>query len=233
MKSPLIILIIIALLLASPVIDGKRRKKTSKVEQGPTTVDTIVYSSEEDKQRQLDELKKRTMAGAADKTKQDRQKAKLMMEEQKLRRAVQRTGDQDGVDSKERAMALHKLGRNLYLQDRYYETFEMSLEIARIHAVVDGKNSLAFADALGNVGSVANRVKDIKLCEIVMKRQLRILLDKHGPESKEVLIQRARMMSFRISDGETTDGFDAEQYEDEMVGYEEAMKRERKFVEEL
>lgn len=174
--------------------------------------DVIVYTDEIDKDNKIQELKAEAVRRSRDTAAAEREKRKLEKEEAGLKQDVLRATLHYGEESREKATALHKLGRNIYKQERWEETIQISLEISRIHSVLDGLDSLPYADAIGNVGSVANRMRDKFLCEIVMKRQLKILLDKHGPESKEVLIQRARMMSFQIKDGETSEGLDQEEY---------------------
>ena len=229
--SPFVVLVLVLVLLLGQThlgVDAKRRKKKAPVATSAGAddgVETITFTDEEDKKRQLNELKLKSLE-SKNKEKNDKARKKLVLEEESLRDAAARAGVRHGQESKERAFALHKLGRNLYLQDRFEETYEMSLEIARIHGVVDGKDSLRYADALGNVGSVANRMKDRGLCEAAMKRQLRILLDKHGVNSQEVLVQRARMLSFSISDGETSDGYSQEYFEEEMEDLVATMKAE-------
>ena len=229
--SPFVVLVLVLVLLLGQThlgVDAKRRKKKAPFATSAGAddgVETITFTDEEDKKRQLNELKLKSLE-SKNKEKNDKARKKLVLEEESLRDAAARAGVRHGQESKERAFALHKLGRNLYLQDRFEETYEMSLEIARIHGVVDGKDSLRYADALGNVGSVANRMKDRGLCEAAMKRQLRILLDKHGVNSQEVLVQRARMLSFSISDGETSDGYSQEYFEEEMEDLVATMKAE-------
>lgn len=222
--------LILFLVVSMPLCAEGKRKKKLKGGAVPDP-DTIVFTSEEDKKQKLEELKQRAMDAKQDKAKQDRQKIKLAVEEDGLRKGVLRAVASFGEISKEKAASLHKLGRNLYLQDRYEETFELSQEISRIHGVIDGTDSAEYADALGNVGSVANRMKEIRLCEAAMKRQLRILLDKHGPAAKEVLIQRARMLSFKIFDGETSEGISQEDFEVRMEEVEAMRERERELIE--
>lgn len=214
------------LLLLLSAVDGKAKRRTAKNDP-----DVIRYSSEEDKNAKLQDLKAKTLERSRDTSRQESEQRKLRTAEEGLRKDVLRAIVNHGDNSKQKAQALHKLGRNIYQQERFDETFEMSLEILRIHSVLDGPESGPFADALGNVGSVAHRVKNKKLCEIVMKRQLRILLDKHGADSKEVLIQRARMMSFQIKDGEVSDGFSQMDYEEEMEDYEAVLKAEMAEIE--
>lgn len=215
--------LLLLLLLLCRDVEAKSKRPGRASKNDP---DVIQYASEEDKNAKLQELKTKTLERSRDTSRLESEQRKLKSEEEGLRNDVLRAIVNHGDDSKQKAQALHKLGRNIYQQERFDETFQMSREILRIHSVLDGPESGPFADALGNVGSVAHRVKNKKLCEIAMKRQLRILLDKHGAESKEVLIQRARMMSFQIKDGEVSDGFSQLDYEDEMEDYEASVKAE-------
>lgn len=227
----------IILFISIPAIECKKQKNGVNTLESTTSanrdedVDTIVFTDEADKLKKINELKQKTLEDRRDKARVEKAKLKLESDEISLKKGVMRAVLNHGDDSKEKAIALHKLGRNLYQQDRFDEAFEMSFEISRIHSVIDGKDSLAYADALGNVGSVANRMNDKRLCEAVMKRQLRILLDHHGSESKEVLIQRARMLSFRIQDGETSEGMGQETYEKEMEGIDATNKEELDLIE--
>ncbi len=75
-------------------------------------------------------------------------------------------------------------------------------------------NSIYPLPALANYGSAAFRTKDTALCRVVMSRALYIVRQIHGDNSREVMLQRAKMMTFGLSEGETAEGYTQEEYED-------------------
>jgi tetratricopeptide (TPR) repeat protein len=140
----------------------------------------------------------------------------LRREEMKLRLKVQETLDEFGRMSPEYAKALHSYGGNLHKQKRYDDLFVLAKEIVQIHETIDGPEHYNTGRALDNLGSAAFRVKDYQACEHAMKRAMYIFIQKFGPKSKEVLLLRGRMLTFKVKDAETTGGLSYDDYRDEL-----------------
>ena len=119
-----------------------------------------------------------------------------------------------GENSEEYATMIHSLGRNVYKLERYDEALKYAQEIVRIYEVLHGVESTEMANALGNVGSVSYRIKDMETCEKAMLRTLAILLReaKYDEGSKEVLVHRAKMLTFGIENAQTSMGITHEEY---------------------
>jgi predicted HTH domain antitoxin len=187
---------------------NKRKNKNYDIKESP-----LVYSSEEDKASKLQEIK----AGLSDSAEIDNTDyVALEIEEKELKKNLFRAILDNGEDSLEKAAALHGLGRNMYQQKKYDELVDAAQEIVRIHEEVDGKESLKTAQALGNVGSVSNRLGRTKECGIAMNRALYIMIKEYGEESKEVLLHRAKMLTFQISEGRDGPGLSYEDYKSEL-----------------
>lgn len=52
--------------------------------------------------------------------------------------------------------------------------------------------------ALGNVGSVSFRLGRFQDCRVAMNRALHIMIMEYGDDSKEVLLHRAKMLTFQV-----------------------------------
>ena len=119
-----------------------------------------------------------------------------------------------GEDSDEYATMLHTLGRNVYKLGRYDEALKYAHEVVRIYGVLYGVESLEMAKALGNVGSVSYRIKDMETCERAMKRALAIVLREanYDEGSKEALMHRAKMLTFGLESGHNSMGISHEEY---------------------
>eukprot|EP01031_Cornospumella_fuschlensis_P029817 gene29817-36004_t len=140
----------------------------------------------------------------------------LRRQEIKHRLDMREIEDKFGRMSTEYATALHKLGRILYKQFNFKEMFSVAKDIVEIHEKVDGVESLKTAQALSNLGSAAYRVKNKKETDLAMNRALYILIQIHGNESKEVLLHRGRMLTFKIPFAETSAGLSYDDYEYEL-----------------
>lgn len=187
---------------------NKRKNKNDDIEEYP-----LVYNSEEEKASKLQEIK----AGLSDSAEGDETDyVALETEEKELKKNLFRAILDYGEDSLEKAAALHGLGRNMYQQKKYDELVDAAQEIVRIHEGVDGRESLKTAQALGNVGSVSNRLGRTKECGIAMNRALYIMIKEYGDESKEVLLHRAKMLTFQISEGRDGPGLSYEDYKSEL-----------------
>lgn len=143
------------------------------------------------------------------------ERMKLEKEESQLRKLLTTTVEKHGKSSMETATVLHKLGRSVYLQLKFDEALKISQTIVKIHEDLDGEEDLKTADALGNLASVAFRLEREDVCEYAMYRALYILIQKYGQKSKEVLRHRAKMLTFKISDGGTSRGLSYEDATDE------------------
>lgn len=113
---------------------------------------------------------------------------KYQREESQLRRNLESIRIEHGKMSTEYANGLHALGRVVYLQKKYKEVLAVAKEIVRIHEKLDGPEHINTAKALTNVGSTANRLKDMQECERAMNRALYIFLKHYGEDSKEVIV---------------------------------------------
>lgn len=142
--------------------------------------------------------------------------AKLSGEEEGLRNQQRLVSETFGHVSVENARKLSNLGRNLYLQERYGESLEISMEILTIYEKIHGGQAtyefdestrmkredyakyddVAIYSALVNVANVANKMQLTDECYISSMRALNIAQKIFGPESKEDLMQRSHMRRF-------------------------------------
>ena len=180
---------------------------------------SIRYGSDAEKERKLSALRHELNQKNKDKEVidtlsdgVDNQKQQLINEEVKLRKNVYRAALDYGDDSLEKANALHALGRVIYKQGKFQDLVDTAEEILRIHEEVDGPESLKVAQALGNVGSVSFRLGNIDKCQIAMNRALFILNKEYGKNSKEVLMHRAKMLTFKLEADEDSTGMSYKQY---------------------
>lgn len=218
------VLLVVVFLLLSSHVDAKR-KKPKKFKD--TTKDSDSVSSEEPKSEteirfnnindlhsQIDDLKKKKQFDpkVLETVLSPQERAKLESEELELRKQVYLAAIDHGDLSEQKIFALNKLGRNVYLQGKYDDSLEISSSILNMNERLYGRNDVKTAQALNNLGSVLFRMKNSERCEIVMKRALDILIQEHGLQSKEVLLQRGKLLSFGISDGEHTEGISYEEY---------------------
>jgi Tetratricopeptide repeat len=103
-----------------------------------------------------------------------------------------------GENSLDRATALHKLGRNVFRQGRHQDGFGIAQEIVRLHEVNDGVEHLNTGNALNNLAAVAFRLGKKAIVDVSMKRTLHIYINTYGDDSKEVLLHRAKMLTFKV-----------------------------------
>jgi hypothetical protein len=113
-------------------------------------------------------------------------RVRYQREEMQFRRNLESIRTQYGKMSSEYANGLHALGRVVYLQQKYKDVLTIAKEIVRIHERIDGPEHINTAKSLTNVGSTANRLKDMQECERAMNRALYIFLKHYGEDSKEV-----------------------------------------------
>ena len=196
---------------------GKKKssKRTSTVAVDGLGEVKIEYKSEDDKERQLRELTKNKKAEAAaedDPEEQAKRLSKLVAEEDGLRQAVEQAIKKHGEFSREKATALHELGRNVYQQGKFEDVVDVAEDIVKIHEVLDGPEAFITAEALGNVASVAHRLGKKDTCRLAMERALYIMIKTYGAQSKEVLLHRGKMLTFQIPDGRESAGMSHEAY---------------------
>jgi hypothetical protein len=211
MKSNIVylfVILFITLLLISfvDVSDAARKKKKSKrnsivsdfnakdVEDDETLTDTEsfinkgdikVIKSQESLKEHMEEIQKKNKNTMNDEL-DPNELAQMRKDETMLRWKAEMAKDEHGRMSAEYATALHRLGGNIYKQGRYDEVLATAKEIVKIHETVDGPEHINTAKALTNIGSVANRLGNLKECELAMNRALYILIKTYGKESKEV-----------------------------------------------
>ena len=221
----LAVFVLLLLLSSVPGVDAKKKKKvkqgqkqrkTSTVEVNGLGEVTVEYKSEDDKARQLRDLTKNKKAEAAavedDPEEQARRLAKLVAEEDGLRHNVEQAIKKHGEYSREKATALHELGRNVYQQGKFEDVVDVAEDIVKIHEVLDGPEAFITAEALGNVASVAFRLGKKETCRLAMERALYIMIKTYGAQSKEVLLHRGKMLTFQIANGRESAGMSHEAY---------------------
>ena len=181
----------------------KQKKKTSKPKKtSPTNAKEeieVTYANEEEKERKIRELREKfSMDDQQDPTEVKKKMDALVAAEEGLRNNVYRAILNHGEFSKEKANALHILGRNVYQQGKFEDVATIATDILKIHETLDGPEALITAEALGNVASVSFRLGRKKPCELAMDRALHIIIKQYGAQSKEVLLHRGKMLTFQI-----------------------------------
>jgi hypothetical protein len=111
---------------------------------------------------------------------------KFQREEFEYRRKLEIIREENGKMSSEYVDTLHRLGRAVYKQRKFDDVFAIAKEIVKIHEKIDGPEHINTAKALTNVGSTANRLKNMKECDLAMNRALYIFIKNYGENSKEV-----------------------------------------------
>lgn len=226
-----LLLIVLALLLLSNAPLCEARKKKSKksletsddihekdVNKDGDAVEEIKYGSKEEMEKKIKDLQKQkqNVGSLDDEPLSEKEVEQLEKDEFELRKNVARAEIKYGEFSREKAEKLHQLGGNLFKQRRYNDILGIAEDIVRIHEKVDGVEHEKTGMALGNLGAVAYRVGESRKCELAMKRVMYILLKKHGPESKEVLLHRAKMLTFHVPNAEESEGLSHYDYLDEL-----------------
>ncbi len=202
MNAIVIALIVLVLVTAFlPDVDAIRKSDGS-------TDDTIQYSSKTELQDKVKEIGKKKFGN--ERSELDLQN--MAKEEKGLKKKVAEAEAKYGKMSRQRAAALHALGRNVYQRGLYREVFDVSKEIVTIHEELDGPEHVDTAQALSNVGSVAFQLGEQEYCALVMNRALYILLKEYGDNSKEVLVHRGRMLTFHVTDAEKSVGLSHEDF---------------------
>ena len=208
----LAVFVLLLLLSSVPGVDAKKKKKvkkgqkqrkTSTVEVNGLGEVTVEYKSEDDKARQLRDLTKNKKAEAA---------AAEDDPEEQARRLAKQAIKKHGEYSREKATALHELGRNVYQQGKFEDVVDVAEDIVKIHEVLDGPEAFITAEALGNVASVAFRLGKKETCRLAMERALYIMIKTYGAQSKEVLLHRGKMLTFQIANGRESAGMSHEAY---------------------
>ena len=225
-KSALVKFVVVVLLLVMLIsTEGKRKKKKSlfkdrsnKGKDSPKyqepEVEEIKYSSDEEKSEILARLQREhaEKANKRDERPSDEEMAKLKLEERELRSQLVNAVMAHGNLSKQKATILHKVGRNLFKQSRFDDTWDISQEILHIHETLDGPESFETALALSNAAQVAYRTGRRKECGYLSYRYLYIMLKEKGPESKEAVLARARLAQYHFPDGQTSKGMSYDEY---------------------
>ena len=119
-----------------------------KLAEEPDDHDEVTFSSEEDKAQKLKNLAKvrRSEREGVESDLEEKELNTLKQDEKILRKNVMRASMNHGDTSREKAKALHAMGRNIYKQRRFKEIYDISLEILRIHFSLDGNESLETAN---------------------------------------------------------------------------------------
>ena len=100
----------------------------------------------------------------------------------------------------------------MYKQKRYDESLSVAKEIARLNEFNHGNEHILYGEALSNMGSVYYRLGDSARCATHMLRAFTITNNAHGKDSKEALIMRGKLLTFKVPDGETTEGISQEEF---------------------
>ena len=228
--SILVLLAILAFLFLNAPCEARKKKskkaallKSRITEEGSVQssedepVEEVLFNSKEDMEEKLKKMQsEKQKASLDDEPLPKKEIERLEKEEYELKKNLYRTAINHGEFSREKATALHALGGNLFKQRRYEDILELAEAIVTIHEKLDGVEHDKTGAALGNLGAVAFRIKEHKKCELAMKRLMYILVKKHGAESKEVLLHRAKMLTFRVPDAEQSEGLSHYDYLDEL-----------------
>jgi hypothetical protein len=239
-----VVLIAVLLLATTPTSDAKRRKRKSskskdkksgkdkKLGREEFDTDEITYKSQDDINDAVNKIGEKIMdadEGEMSDEEYEEFKEKKAKEELEAKKNIFRAESRYGVDSRERANALHALGKVYYEQVKMEEAFEVAKEVVRIHTNLYGPNDEETAKALGNFASVACRMRREDICRLVMYRVTDILINLHGLQSNPVLLQRGRMMTFQVPEGDKHEGIDQETFEEEIAdAYEELEEKKAK-----
>lgn len=191
-----------------------KKAKSSKAKAVDENIAT--FSSKEHLSKHMKDLEKKNKEGMLDESPSEEELIELRKEEIRVRLSEEDIISKHGKNSREYAQYLHKLGRTIYKQERYEELLELSQQIVHIHEQLDGPEHESTARALGNVGSVAFRINRKEECNLAMSRAMHIWVKKFGENSKEVLLHRGKMLTFRLPNAETTLGMSYSDYEDHM-----------------
>ena len=222
--SRISILFMIAMLISKNAL--ARRRRTSRNlddDAGKATEDnsteTLNYQSEEDLNKKLKDFQqaKAKKSSAIGDELSEADIYKFLGEEIKLKNSLDTITAKYGEVSTQRADALHKLGRVVYKLKKFEDALAISKEIVTIYEQVYGYEHIKTSEALGNLASASFRLQLHDHCALAMYRALHIIIKKFGEDSKEVLLHRAKMLTFNISDGETSEGLD---YESAMEKYD-------------
>lgn len=117
-----------------------------------------------------------------------------------------------GDESIQKIEALHNLGRTVFALGDFKESFNIAKQIVELHEKLDGPEHIKTGRALSNLGVSAFKYNKQRECELAMLRSLYIFEEEYGVESKEVLLHRGRMMTFKVPDGEFTEGLSHDEY---------------------
>lgn len=208
MKTTIVVFVsmLMLILILTRGVEGKKIIKSDDVEE-------VHFTSKDDldtKIKNIKELKEKdAFLNEGMSSKELKELKDLEIE---LRKDVMRAELTYGEFSKERATALHKLGGNMFRQERFEEIYEIANQIVRIHEAVDGYEAEITGKAWGNIGTVAHRLGYGKECNLAMLRALYIMLLHKDPESRDVLMHRGKMLSFQVPDAESTTGLSHNAY---------------------
>lgn len=151
---------IVLILISLPVIDCKKSKRKKKAtvkvsNDGSPTETEIKYTNKLDLEEKIEKLQqeKQSSLGELDESITEEKleelkndEAKLMKETTLLQKIIDGYGDDvtgnELIQKQEYitkyGTALHKLGRVVYLQGRYSESYEIALSLVKLHENVDG-----------------------------------------------------------------------------------------------
>jgi Skp family chaperone for outer membrane proteins len=190
-------LLLVFVLLQVVLAAGSSGKKENE-----KPLDEKSFATEAEARNYMKELnqKKKTAPAASENEDDELSEAdrkKFQREEFEYRRKLEIVREENGKMSSEYVDTLHRLGRAVYKQRKFNDVFAIAKEIVKIHEKIDGPEHINTAKALTNVGSTANRLKNMKECDLAMNRALYIFIKNYGDNSKEVFPQRKCSKDFK------------------------------------
>ena len=183
--------------------------------------DIITFTSEEDKMRKMEKLSELRGSDGKNKELTDFERQELENEEKQLRKNVLRASLHYGDISKEKAKAMHALGKNLFRQAKYSYIYTISWDILALHEKLDGPDSMEFHQAITNVASTAWKLGEREPARILSRRQLGILQEQGKDEAgKEIMMIRARLLSYQDPLGKEVPGTSHKEFKKQIAQYE-------------
>ena len=218
-----------------PELTDEEIREGIKLGVGEGEEDIITFTSDEDKIRKIEKLKKLREIDGMNKELSELERSELRTEERKLRKNVMKASLHFGDFSKEKATAMHALGRNLFKQGHYSHIYTLAWDILAIHEKLDGPDSMEYHRAITNVASTAWKIGEREPARILSRRQLGILQERGEDEGgKEIMMIRARLLSYQDPNGKEVAGLSHEEFKIAIKDYELASDiPERKFQDNL
>jgi hypothetical protein len=230
------LVLLIALVNFADEAEAGRKKKKSKgsaggpgLEQFEQAVNEageteIKFKSEEEKNKIIEELAKEQLKGKKVEDKPapvGEALQKLKKEEGQIRFGLSelKADPNEGEFTKKYWEGLYMLGRNLFSQNNWAEARIVARKIVQVTEILYGREDAKLAQALANYGSTCFRTNEFQYGRVAMNRALNILINIYSENSKEVMAQRGKMLSFGMNkeEGEKGKGFTYEEYEDYII----------------